>query len=213
MNFDINIRHLLAGLGACMSLLVVASPANARPDSSVGSGIAPQQQRQVASTDPATIRVIPYLSHGTLKPAQSIKVIPQYDGYKSGYPQLHQLLAGTTIKAAAGTQATDNSDVISRYVRSHEAKESRTASWYLNEQNEPLAYSDGTTPRIAGGPATREQPDGYQPQTPSAEVGTGLDSGFDWQTTGFVAGSLAAGLLAAAMMIALRHRRGGLRSA
>lgn len=59
----------------------------------------------------------------------------------------------------------------------------------------------------------REQPDGFQPQLRGLDSARVADSGFDWETTGYVAGGLLAAMLIALMStIALRDRR-GLRSA
>lgn len=71
-----------------------------------------------------------------------------------------------------------------------------------------IGVDDGNSPALL-----REQPDGFQPQLRGTDSVRVASPGFDWETTGFVAGGILAAMLLALMStIALRERR-GLRSA
>ena len=71
-----------------------------------------------------------------------------------------------------------------------------------------IGIDDGNSPALL-----REQPDGFQPQLRGVDSAPVASPGFDWETTGFVAGGILAAMLLALMStIALRERR-GLRSA
>lgn len=124
-------------------------------------------------------------------------------------------------------------DALDRYLanhRAHEQAESEpTVIPYLSHgvgvtvgddglpASEPTVipyFSHGIGIEDAGSPALlREQPDGFQPQLRGVDSAPAVDRGFDWETTGFVAGGILAAMLLALMStIALRDRR-GLRSA
>jgi hypothetical protein len=117
-------------------------------------------------------------------------------------------------------------DLVERYVARHRAHEERAyhasrtglpdsvaAALERQPAAEPpvipylshgIGIEDGYSPALV-----REQPDGFQPQLRGVDSAPVADSGFDWETTGFVGGGiLAAMLLALASTVALRERRG-----
>ena len=103
------------------------------------------------------------------------------------------LLASPASAVPDGYQpqlSSQGPDAADRYLAIHRAQEER-------QQPAPL----------------REQPDGFQPQLRGVDSAPVASPGFDWETTGFVAGGILAAMLLALMSaIALRERR-GLRSA
>ena len=130
----------------------------------------------------------------------------------------------------------ESSDAFSRYLANHEAHEQQVAVTaqgtvipYLSHGEGVIVGENGVpepTPTVipylshgigvtsADSTATlRAQPDGFQPQLHGVDSAPVAGDGFDWDTTGFVAGGIVAAMLLALMTtIALRDRR-GLRSA
>lgn len=71
-----------------------------------------------------------------------------------------------------------------------------------------IGVDDGTSPALL-----RAQPDGFQPQLRGADSARVASPGFDWETTGFVAGGILAAMLLVLMSTIALRQRGGLRSA
>ena len=103
-------------------------------------------------------------------------------------------------------------DWVDRYLashRDHEERQSVTPATVIPY----LSHGIGVTVGPDGYPTADQQPDGFQPQLRGAEPTPVASAGFDWETTGLVAGGILAAMLLALMStIGLRERR-GLRSA
>ena len=124
------------------------------------------------------------------------------------------LLASPASAGPDGYQpqlANPGPDWVDRYLAIHRAQEERQAvaePTVIPDLSHGIGVDDGTAPALL-----RQQPDGFQPQLRGVDSAPVATPGFDWETTGFVAGGLLAAMLLALMStIALRERR-GLRSA
>lgn len=108
--------------------------------------------------------------------------------------------------------ASPGPDLVDRYLAIHRAQEERQSA------TQPtvipyLSHGIGVTVDPDGHPAAGRQPDGFQPQLRGVDSAPVASPGFDWETTGFVAGGILAAMLLALMStVAVRGRR-GLRSA
>ena len=139
---------------------------------------------------------------------------------------------GFVLLAAPASARPDESDAFGRYLANHEAHEEQVsmaghpykatrtgipdsvaAAVERNRVAEPTVIpylSHGLGVAETGSTVhLREQPDGFQPQLHGLDSAPVAGDGFNWETTGYVAGAILAAMLLALMStIALRDRRG-----
>jgi hypothetical protein len=99
----------------------------------------------------------------------------------------------------------ESSDAFSRYLANHEAHEQQATVIPYLSHGIGITSVDPTA-------TLRDQPDGFQPQLHRVDSAPVAD-GFEWETTGFVAGGILAAMLLALMSTIALRNRGGLRSA
>jgi hypothetical protein len=216
MDFRTNrIRQALAMLGACFGLLLLASPANARPD-----GFQPQLKSE-ESSDAFTRYLANHRAHeeqvtnATRGDGDQSDAVTRYlTNLRAGEQAYHATRTGIPDSVAAALQR--NADA---------ATEQTTVIPYLSHGEGVIVGEDGVpepTPTVipylshgigvtsSDATATlRDDPDGFQPQLHSVDSAPVADDGFDWETTGFITGGILAAMLLALMStIALRDRRG-----
>jgi len=177
-------RQALATLGVCVGLLVLASPAAARPDL--------QPQRKSEETDAFARYLANHHAH-------------EAGAYKATRTGIPDSVAAMVEKSAAVTEPA-----VIPYLSHGEGvlvgKDGRPES-----QPEVIPYlSHGIG--LEGGGSTahlRRQPDGFQPQLHGVDSAPVAHDRFDWETTGYFGGAILAAMLLALMStIALRDRRG-----
>jgi hypothetical protein len=179
-------RQALAMLGACFGLLLLASPANARPD--IQSQLAGEESSDAFSR---------YLANNRAHEEQA------YHATRTGIPD--SVAAALEQQGAVTEQAT-----VIPYL-SHGEGVIVGMDGFPESQPTVIPYlSHGIGVTSGDSTATlRDRPDGFQPQLHGVNSAPVADDGFDWETTGFVSGGILAAMLLALMStIALRDRRG-----
>jgi hypothetical protein len=186
----------LAMLGACFGHLLLASPANARPD-----GFQPQLKSEESSD--AFSR---YLANHRAHEEQVSAAQHAYHATRTGIPD--------SVAAALKRQAAVSEPTVIPYL-SHGEGVVVGEDGFPESKPTVIPYlSHGIGVTSADSTATlRDRPDGFQPQLHGVDSAPVTDTGLDWETTGYVTGGIIAAMLLALMTtIALRDRR-GLRSA
>ena len=183
-------RQALAALGAALALLLLASPAAARPD-----GFQPQLASEESSD--AFSR---YLANNRVHDEQA------YHATRTGIPD--------SVAAALRQEGAVSEPTVVPYLSHGEGVIVGTDGFPESQPTVIPYLSHGIGVNADGSTATlRARPDGFQPQLHGVDTAPVAADGFDWETTGYVTGGILAVMLLALMStIALRDRR-GLRSA
>ena len=182
-------RQALAALGAALALLLLASPAAARPD-----GFQPQLASE-ESSDAFSRYLANHRAHEQV-----------YKATRTGIPD--------SVAAALKQHGAVSEPTVIPYL-SHGEGVIVGDDGFPESQPTVIPYlSHGIGVNADGSTATlRQQPDGFQPQLHGVDSAPVAADGFDWETTGYVTGGILAAMLLGLMStIALRDRR-GLRSA
>lgn len=206
-------RQAVAALGACFAVLLLASPAGARPD-----GYQPQLKSD--TSDAFTRYVANHRAH-----EDQVAKAALGDGDQSD-PVSRYLANLRADEQAYSASSTGIPDSVADLVAKNAAAASEPLVVpYLSHGEGVLVGEDGLPESIptvipylshgvgvTGTDATaglRDKPDGFQPQLHTPDSPAVVDDGFDWETTGVVTAGIAAAMLLALMStIALRDRRG-----
>lgn len=178
-------RQALATLGVCFGLLVLASPAAARPDL--------QSQPQSEESDAFTRYLANHHAH-------EARVSAATWGDQSAAFQRYLANLRAENQAYKATR-TGIPDSVVAMIEKNAVVAEPTVIPYL---------SHGIGVEGGGSPAhLRQQPDGFQPQLHGVDSAPVAHDGFDWETTGYIGGAILAAMLLALMStIALKDRRG-----